>query len=113
MDHLGSCNSCFGSNVFLAFLPTIIAKTSLRDTVLNAIVDDPKWSISSQSASFGWLSGVAIDHVEVIDANKSTTLRIGRLTTEKSWLSLWLLARLFPSGGLCETVVYHGSGWLG
>jgi hypothetical protein len=72
------------------FLPKIIAKTSLRDRVLNSMIDDPHWVVSSKSATFGWFSGVVVEDLEIKSTDQTTQLQIPRLSAEKSWLALWL-----------------------
>ena len=72
------------------FLPTIIARTSLRDWVLNSIASAPQYEISSRAASFDWFSPLVIDDLEIDKSDGTAKLKIQRLVAEKSWLELWL-----------------------
>lgn len=77
--------------------PSIIARTALRDRVLNAIIDNPDWNISSKSASFGWLTPLTINDLEIQNSENNNRLQIGRLEADRSWFSLWLAKDDFGS----------------
>ena len=75
--------------IAILFAPWLIAKTDLRDSVLNSIVDSPQWRVQSKAAQFGWLSPVAIDNLKITNADQSTTIELERLSCEKTLLDLW------------------------
>ncbi|MGI9470401.1 MAG: hypothetical protein ACR2NZ_02635 [Rubripirellula sp.] len=71
-------------------LPQIVARTSLRDQVLAAIVGDSDLSVTSKGASFGWLSPLTIDRFELRSREGDVTITIARLESKRSWVSLWV-----------------------
>lgn len=84
------CLVLLGSGLWI--LPSLIAKSELRDTVLNSIANSPDWRISSRGAEFGWLTPLIVEDLEISNVDQSTTISLKRLSCEKSWLRLWLEA---------------------
>ncbi len=78
--------------LFVACLPTIAAKTSLRNTVVNHALDDPRLTATVDSASFGWLSSTSLDQLKVQRDDDRLLVTIDRVFLERSLLGL-LLAR--------------------
>ena len=76
----------------LWLMPSLIAKTELRDAVLNSIANSPDWSISSRGAEFGWLSPLVVEDLRISNVDQSTTISLRRLSCEKTWFKLWLEA---------------------
>ena len=75
---------------FLWLLPTIIAKSAIRDLVLNSIANAPQYQISSRRASFGWFTPLVVDDLMIKKADHSVSIKIQKLSADKSWFALWL-----------------------
>ena len=69
--------------------PYVLSATSYRDQILNKILDDPDLTLTSESASFGWLSNLSIDQLEIKNASEQIQISIEQLQADRSWLSLW------------------------
>ena len=69
--------------------PWIVARTGLRDRTLNTILNSPSVEASSESASFGWFSPLAVDGLGLQSSNKRVDIRVGHISTERSPLRLW------------------------
>jgi hypothetical protein len=83
--------------VLLAWLaPTIVAKTSLRDWLLNRAAGDLKGRITTQSASLGWFSPPSIEGLEIFDEESRPLAEIPRVSGNRSLASL---LREFPKLG--------------
>lgn len=70
--------------------PYIVAATGLRDVVLQSTLGEPALNVTTGSASFGWLSPLAINDLAIRSDDNSFSITIKRLTASKSWLPLWL-----------------------
>jgi hypothetical protein len=75
--------------VLILAAPWIVAKTGLRDTAINAILASPSVTASSQSASFGWFSPLAIHGIELNSANNRIKIRVEDITSDESPLEVW------------------------
>ena len=77
---------------FLAVFPWLLAKTTLRDQLLSAIVGSDQVTVSSRDASFGYIAPLSLTGLNVESADKSAVIKVERIASEHSWLGL-LLAR--------------------
>ena len=68
--------------------PLIIARTGLRDWLINAIVASPNLSLSSAQASLGWTTPASIDGLTLEGAEKRFQLEIARVEAERAWPQL-------------------------
>ena len=78
--------------VVVATFPWILAKTTLRDKMLNAIVNSDDIEIRSTDASFGYLAPLSLSGLQIQSKDKSTNIDVKEISAEHSWLGL-LLAR--------------------
>src|SRR4051812_30648899 len=58
----------------IALLPTIVAKTSLRNALLSAALPTDAVRVSIGSASLSWLTGPALSGVQVSDSTGNALL---------------------------------------
>ncbi len=72
----------------VALLPTIIAKTPLRNTLLSAVVPDNAVHVSIGSASLSWISGPALSGVQVNDSAGNPLLTADAITIDRTPLNL-------------------------
>jgi len=71
----------------LAAAPTIVSRTSLRDTLLTSQL--PRgWSFASQQATLGWMSGQTLTGVTLSDAQGKPLLTVASFKLSKPLLSL-------------------------
>jgi hypothetical protein len=70
------------------FAPQMVANSALRDKILSAAVPKFEGRISVAAVGLGWLSPVAVDRLEVADAQDEPFLRVAALRTQKSLLGL-------------------------
>lgn len=78
--------------VVVTTFPWILAKTTLRDKMLNAIVNSNDIEIRSTDASFGYLAPLSLSGLQIQSSDKSTNIDVKEISAEHSWLGL-LLAR--------------------
>ncbi|MCC7475974.1 MAG: hypothetical protein IT425_11300, partial [Pirellulales bacterium] len=76
--------------VLIAVLPTIIAKTPLRNLVLNQAVPTRSLRISVGEASLGWFSGPSLGHVQLTDPAGVSLLTAESIRLDRAPLSLAL-----------------------
>lgn len=81
--------------VLLLLAPTIIAKTGMRDRLINAAIKDESLSASTRSASFGYIAPLSVQGFELKADDGSLQVKMESLTCDKSWLSM-----LFSDGDL-------------
>lgn len=76
--------------VIAAFAPTIVAKTPLRDVILNRILAGPviAGTLTSDSASLGWLSPVTFSGVTILSHTGQPVATGGTLTSSLNIISL-------------------------
>ncbi len=74
--------------VVMLVLPWLLAKTSLRDRLLTAIVGSDQVSITSRDASFGYVTPLSLTGLHVETADKSSVIEVQRIAAEHSWLTL-------------------------
>ena len=84
--------------VLILAAPWIIARTGLRDWLVNAIMGAPNLTASSRRASFGWLSPVAIEDMEINGKQRRFCLQVRSIAADRS------LARLLASSGDFGTI---------
>ncbi len=78
--------------VFLA--PTIIARTSLRNSLLSSALE-LDGSISLGALSLGWFSSIVVDDLELRDREDRVLVEVAQIRTDKSLLGL-----LFSAGDI-------------
>ncbi len=67
-------------------LPTLIGSTGLRHWLVNQAIDDPQLEATVGSASFGWLTPVALDNLQVRHVDQIFQADVTEIRTQKSWL---------------------------
>ena len=72
----------------VALLPTIIAKTPLRNSLLSAVVPGNSVHVSIGSASLSWISGPALSDVQVSDSAGNPLLTADSVTIDRTPLNL-------------------------
>jgi hypothetical protein len=75
--------------VLIVAAPWIVAHTGLRDTAINAILDSPSVTASSDSASFGWFSPLSVHGLQLSSTNNHVTVRVDDLVAEQAPYQLW------------------------
>lgn len=74
--------------VVLLAMPYVLAKTTLRDRLLNAIASSNDVTVQSRDASLGYFSPLALRGLQVRSTNDSTRIAIEEIRGERSWLGL-------------------------
>lgn len=74
----------------IALLPTIVSRTSLRNSVLDSVcrrlgIDG---TIRAEGAAWGWFSGLSAEKIQLIDAKGEQVLVLENVEWEKSLLAL-------------------------
>ncbi len=69
-------------------MPSILAKTSIRDRLLTAIVGSDGVRVQSRDASFGYLSPLSLSGLRIESADQSSLIEVERIAAEHSWLGL-------------------------
>ena len=90
--------------ILLLLAPLIVAKTSLRDRLINAILASPSVRASSHSASFGWFSPLSIRGLQLHSTNKHIDIRVDYITAERS---PWKLLTSLPNLGTIRVTKPH------
>jgi translocation and assembly module TamB len=75
--------------VALYFAPAIVAHTPLRNSLPQAALK-LDGTITIDSASLGWFSGVVADHIQLRDAAGDVVIEVGQVRTEKPLIGLLL-----------------------
>ena len=70
--------------------PTIIAKTPLRDMLVNSALSNEGVVVSTGRASFGYFSPLSIHNLDVKSTNGAMNLKIDNIATDRSWLLMLL-----------------------
>ena len=71
----------------VAAAPTIVSRTSLRDTLIASQLPSG-WSLESQQASLGWMSGQTLTGVTLTDGEGRPMLTVELVTLSKTLVSL-------------------------
>lgn len=69
-------------------LPTLLGKTSLRDVVLNSLVDSDKLRLQSTSASLGYFTPTSVSGLEIKTLNRKSTVSFEQIAGDRSWFSM-------------------------
>lgn len=77
-----------GTIVLLWSVPVIVAKTSLRQSIVSAALSDFEGSVTIGSASLGWLSPLLAHDIEARDGRGQPLGHVKSLRSEKSLLGL-------------------------
>ncbi len=72
----------------LLMLPWVLAKTSLRDRLLNVIASSNDVTVQSRDASLGYFSPLALRGLQVRSVDQSTRISIEEISAQRSWLAL-------------------------
>jgi hypothetical protein len=75
--------------VLIVAAPWIVAHTGLRDMAINSILASPSVTASSDSASFGWFSPLAVHGLHLNSTNNHVDVRVEDMTAERSPWQLW------------------------
>ncbi|MDG2221910.1 MAG: hypothetical protein P8L85_11040 [Rubripirellula sp.] len=65
--------------------PTIIARTGIRDQLINAIIAASHLSASTEGASVGWLSPLSVDGLRINGMQNRFQVEVDRVTADRSW----------------------------
>lgn len=77
--------------VFVALIaPSIIAKTGLRDRLINAILGTPSLSASADQASFGWFSPLQVGGLQIDGVREHFQLHVDSIAADRSLSGLLL-----------------------
>ena len=76
--------------VLLLFAPTIIAKTPLRDWLINSALANEKIVASTQGASFGYFSPLEIQQLDLSGTGGAFDVKIEQIASDRSWLVMLL-----------------------
>jgi hypothetical protein len=75
--------------VLIVAAPWIVAHTGLRDRAINAILASPSVTASSDGASFGWFSPLAVDGLHLRSMNNHVDVRVQGIAADRSLWRLW------------------------
>ena len=76
--------------VFALLLPFVLGKTSLRDFVLNSLVDSDKLTLQSTDASLGYFSPTSVSGLKLQTINQKSTVSFQEIAADRSWFSMLL-----------------------
>jgi hypothetical protein len=74
----------------LLVAPWLIAKTALRDRLINSVIKGDQIVVSTRGARFGYVSPVEIDGLSVKVTDGSAHIQIESIAAEESWLAMLL-----------------------
>ena len=74
--------------LLLLATPWILAKSTLRDRLLNAIVNSDDISVSSTDASFGYVSPLSLSGLQIRSKDETTKIEVNKIESNHSWLGL-------------------------
>ena len=74
--------------VTVLFVPVLLGRTSLRDLILNSILDSEKITLSSRSASLGYFSPVSVDQIDIVSTDRKNRVAIKEIVADRSWLRM-------------------------
>ncbi len=74
----------------VALMPLVVAKTSLRNTVLSKAVPGGAVQVSANDASLSWISGPSLSGVAVVDATGGRLIEAERISVDRAPLNLLL-----------------------
>ncbi|MCI0333425.1 MAG: hypothetical protein L0228_09400 [Planctomycetes bacterium] len=77
----------------VALMPLVVAKTSLRNTVLSKAVPSGAVRVSANDASLSWISGPSLSGVAVVDATGGPLIEAERISVDRSAVNLLLNSR--------------------
>lgn len=76
--------------VIALLLPILLGKTSLRDMVLNSLVDSDKLTLQSSDASLGYFSPTSVSGLKLQTVNRDSTVSFQQIAADRSWFSMLL-----------------------
>lgn len=76
--------------VIAIFLPWLLGKTSLRDFVLNSLVDSDKLTLQSTDASLGYFSPTSVSGLQLQTIDQKSTVSFQQIAADRSWFSMLL-----------------------
>ncbi|MCP4944634.1 MAG: hypothetical protein GY924_22000 [Planctomycetaceae bacterium] len=76
--------------VFALLLPFVLGKTSLRDFVLNSLVDSDKLTLQSTDASLGYFSPTSVSGLKLQTIDQKSTVSFQEIAADRSWFSMLL-----------------------
>ena len=74
--------------IAIAALPWILAKTTLRDRLLNAIVSSNDISVTTTNASLGYISPLSLSGLQIRSMDDATRVEVARIEADRSWLGM-------------------------
>lgn len=74
--------------VLLLVAPSIIAKTGLRDKLINNLLGPTNLSASTEGATFGWFSPLTAEGIQVEGVRRHFELHVDRIAAEQTLLGL-------------------------
>ncbi|KAA5539213.1 hypothetical protein FYK55_25165 [Roseiconus nitratireducens] len=69
--------------------PAVIARTGLRDRLINTIMAAPSLTASTGAASLGWISPVSIDDLKIEGKQHRFRIEVDSVTTDRPWPQLF------------------------
>lgn len=96
--------SAFALLMFVWFLPSLVAMTSMRQQISGWVIPDFEGEVKIGSASLGWLSSVVLRDVVLIDDQGET---LGEIATLRTGKSLWSLMNSGGNVGKVELTGVH------
>ena len=76
--------------------PAVVARTGLRDRLINRVVQSPNLTPSTAEASFGWTSPLSVRGMELASETGSVRIRVDEVAADRPW---WQLAAALPDLG--------------
>jgi hypothetical protein len=76
--------------LLLLATPWILAKSTLRDRLLNAIVNSDDVSVTSTDASFGYFSPLSLSGLQIRSKDDTARIEVNQIKASHSWLGLLL-----------------------
>ncbi len=74
--------------IIVASIPWLLAKTTLRDRLLNAIVGSDDIAVTSTNASFGYVSPLSLSGLQIRSKDDATQIEVTQIQADRSWLGL-------------------------
>ncbi len=76
--------------VFALLLPFLLGKTSLRNFVLNSLVDSNRLTLQSSDASLGYFSPTSVSGLKLQTIDQKSTVSFQEIAADRSWFSMLL-----------------------
>ncbi len=74
--------------VLVLAAPWIIAKTGLRDSLVNKVIGTPNLTTTTERASFGWFSPLSVEGVTILGKESPFRIEVEKVAADRSWPEL-------------------------